>query len=82
MNEFIYSVYEQAEIDHSLKVLTQEIVSHIANEVGEIETKFERGSELDTNEIAEKIMIAVVDEVSERIKSEARKRIDLARIEK
>ncbi len=77
--EFIYSLYEEKEIEHVFKVMCDEIIQQLALEVVEIKTKFEEGGELDTDENAEKIMISLIDELADRVRLVMRDRIDLAK---
>lgn len=75
---FIYDVYEQAEIDNVFKSICGDAITVIAHELQYIKMKNEAQ---DTDENAEKIMIAVVDELSDRMKTEVRYRIQLMKRE-
>ena len=77
--KFIYTIYEQKEIDHVFKVMCDEIISQLALEVQQVKTKYEEGGELDTDENAEKIMYALIDELADRIKATMRFRVNLAK---
>ncbi len=78
--KFIYEVYDQAEVDHFLNTFCRDMVTAIAQESVQMKTRFEAGDkEKDTDEVAEKIMYSMVDEVGDRIKAEVRSRVALGR---
>lgn len=77
--KFIYSLYDHQEIDHVFKVMCDEIIQQLAQEVVQVKTNFEEGGELDTDENAEKIMYALIDELADRVKATMRIRVNLAK---
>lgn len=78
---WIHKMYNEDEIEVVLKTYSQEIVTNMANEMVQLKTKYEEGGELDTDENAKKTVMAVVDELADRIKWELRNRVALSEME-
>jgi len=79
---FLKDIYNLDELNNAFRDVAGEAVTSIANSVQPIKTLYEEGGPMDTDENAERIMLAVVDELAERIKSEVRFRISLYKHEK
>lgn len=78
----LYKMYEQKEIDHALRTLSIQAVTDIANEIVMLKPKYKEGGPDDTDEVAEQLMYAVVDEFAERTKAEVRYRVQLGKADK
>lgn len=77
--ELMYKMYHQEDIDSLLNDMATNFVTSLANEVAQINTKYEEGGPLDTKENATNTIFAVTDEIADRMKAEVRFRVEQVR---